>query len=124
MQDSLWIDNNLQGYLSAINIKVKAMMEAANTDLKDEDYVALAEFRFALREFQAFSKDQAAQVGLTPQQHQALLALRAAAHEEATVGFIAKRLLLKAHSATGLVDRLEKLGLVIRYSTASDRRHS
>ena len=97
-------------------------MEAAV--LEDEDYVALAEFRFALRQFQAFSGERAAQVGLTPQQHQALLALRAAPPEDATVGFVARRLLLKPHSATGLVDRLEKLGLVTRHSIAADRRRS
>lgn len=99
-------------------------MEAKNAVLTDEDYAALAEFRFALRQFQAFSDDKAAQMGLTPQQHQALLALRAASAEEATVGFVAKRLLLKPHSATGLVDRLEKLGLVTRHSTAADRRRA
>ncbi|WP_152639754.1 MarR family winged helix-turn-helix transcriptional regulator [Sphingobium bisphenolivorans] len=92
--------------------------------LTDEDYGALAEFRFALRQFQAFSSEKAAQQGLTPQQHQALLALRAAPREDATVGYVARRLLLKPHSATGLVDRLEKLGLVTRHSMAADRRRA
>ncbi|ANI79374.1 MarR family winged helix-turn-helix transcriptional regulator [Sphingobium sp. EP60837] len=99
-------------------------MKAADAELKDEDYAALAEFRFALRQFQAFSDDRATQMGLTPQQHQALLTLRAAPPEDATVGFVAKRLLLKPHSATGLVDRLEKLGMVTRYSTEADRRRA
>lgn len=90
--------------------------------LTDADYGALADFRFALRQFQAFSDDKASQMGLTPQQHQALLALRAAPVEQATVGFVARRLLLKPHSATGLVDRLEKLGLVTRSPTAVDGR--
>ena len=99
-------------------------MVAEGAVLNDDDYEALAEFRYALREFQAFSDERAAQAGLTPQQHQALLALRAAPAEEATVGFVAKRMLLKPHSATGLVDRLEKLGLVERHSTAADRRRA
>ncbi|GLK44998.1 MULTISPECIES: MarR family winged helix-turn-helix transcriptional regulator [Novosphingobium] len=92
--------------------------------LTDNDYAALAELRFALREFQAFSDDQAAQMGLTPQQHQALLALRAAPTADATVGFIARRLLLKPHSATGLVDRLEKQGLVTRHTGEVDKRRA
>src|SRR3546814_12946245 len=89
-------------------------MEADGAMLQDGDYAALAEFRFALRQFQAFSSERAAQMGLTPQQHQALLALRAAPAQDATVGYVARRLLLKPHSATGLVDRLETLGLVPR----------
>ncbi|HKT78039.1 MAG TPA: MarR family transcriptional regulator [Sphingobium sp.] len=99
-------------------------MKAKDAALTDADYRALAEFRFALRQFQAFSDEKATQMGLTAQQHQALLALRAAPVEEATVGFVAKRLLLKPHSATGLVDRLEKLGLVTRGSTSTDRRRA
>lgn len=92
--------------------------------LKDDDYAVLAAFRFALREFQAFSDDKATQMGLTPQQHQALLAVRAASAEEATVGHVARRLLLKPHSATGLINRLEKLDLVVRYVAEPDRRRA
>ena len=99
-------------------------MKAKDAALTDADYGALAEFRFALRQFQAFSDEKATQMGLTAQQHQALLALRAAPVEQATVGFVAKRLLLKPHSATGLIDRLEKLGLVTRGSTSTDRRRA
>ncbi len=65
----------------------------------------------AIRRFMAFSETQAGGVGLTPQQHQALLAIRAAPGGMATIGFVAERLVLKPHSATGLVDRLEALGL-------------
>lgn len=99
-------------------------MGAQSAVLNDEDYGALAEFRFALRQFQAFSDERATEMGLTPQQHQALLALRAAPEDEATVGCVARRLLLKPHSASGMIDRLEKLGLVTRHSTATDRRRA
>src|SRR3546814_7110274 len=54
---------------------------------------------------------------------QAMLAIRAA-HEPATVGFVAERLIMKPHSATGLIDRLEASGLVSRHSSAQDRRLS
>jgi DNA-binding MarR family transcriptional regulator len=101
------------------------MMEIGVTqekELTDADYRALAAFRHAIRRFQSFSEGQAAQAGLTPQQHQALLAIRAATPEQATVGYVAERLILKPHSATGLVDRLVALGLVVREAAAADRR--
>lgn len=72
----------------------------------------------------AFSESKAVEQGLTPQQHQALLAIRAVSPGTATIGYVAERLFLKPHSATGLVDRLEKLGLVIRRASADDRRQA
>lgn len=93
-------------------------------DLTDADYAALAEFRFSLRRFMAFSENRAADCGLTPQQHQALLAIRAAPSDEATVGYVAHRLILKPHSASGLVDRLVALNLVQRSTSSKDRRQA
>lgn len=92
--------------------------------LSDADYVALADFRHALRRFQAFSEQHAAACGLTPQQHQTLLAIRAAPGASASIGYLADRLILKPHSASGLVVRLEALGLVERRSSADDRRRA
>ena len=97
---------------------------SASTSLTDADYVVLADFRFALRKFIAFSESKAAEHGLTPQQHQALLAVRAAKADTATIGYIAERLILKPHSASGLVDRLETLGLVVRETSSQDGRVS
>ena len=93
-------------------------------NLTDIDYAALAEFRFALRRFQIFSEAKAAEAGLTPQQHQALLAIRAADPDDATVGYVAQRLIVKPHSASELIDRLEAQGLVRREPTRSDRRRA
>lgn len=93
-------------------------------ELTDADYAALADFRYALRQFLAFSERGAASCGLTPQQHQALLAIRGAAHANVTVGYVAERLALKPHSATGLVDRLETLGLVTRRPSPDDGRQA
>lgn len=92
--------------------------------LREADYQALAEFRHTLREFLAFSEGRAAEFGLSPQQHQALLIIRAAKAEAASVGYVAARLLLKPHSASGLVDRLENFGLVERQASPHDRRQS
>jgi DNA-binding MarR family transcriptional regulator len=93
-------------------------------ELTDVDYAALADFRYALRQFLAFSERGAASCGLTPQQHQALLAIRGAAHANVSVGYVAERLALKPHSATGLVDRLETLGLVTRRPSPDDGRQA
>jgi DNA-binding MarR family transcriptional regulator len=94
-------------------------------ELTDEDYAALADFRHALRQFQAFSEDRAVVQGLTPQQHQALLAIRAAqGRVPVTVGYVADRLILKPHSATGLIDRLVGLELVERQPAPHDRRQT
>jgi DNA-binding MarR family transcriptional regulator len=87
------------------------------------DYDALASFRRALRGFLQFSAEAARSVGLTPQQHQALLALKAGDRGAALhIGGLAARLHLKHHSAVGLADRLEKRGLVARRTSTRDRR--
>ena len=92
--------------------------------LDDGDYAALAEFRAVLRKFLAFSEQRANEVGLSAQQHQALLAIRGAEDARATVGYIADRLILKPHSASELVHRLEKLSLIERKAATNDRRKS
>ncbi|MFA6112539.1 MAG: MarR family transcriptional regulator [Sphingomonas sp.] len=101
-----------------------AGQKAKGHRLTETDYAALADFRHALRQFLAFSEGRAAECGLTPQQHQALLAIRGAAGQAVTVGFIAERLILKPHSATGLVDRLEALELVERRPAPDDKRRA
>lgn len=92
--------------------------------LTDVDYSALAEFRYLLRRFLAFSEAKASEMGLTPQQHQALLAVRSVGRGTATVGLVAERLLLRPHSATGLINRLVALGLLNRSTSEEDRRRS
>ncbi len=87
------------------------------------EYESMAAFRYALRRFLRFSEDGAKAVGLTPQQHQALLAIKGyPARDSVTVGELAERLQVRHHSAVGLVDRLEALGLVERTSGKGDRR--
>lgn len=101
----------------------KAETEPMTDELTDADYVALAEFRYALRRFQSFSEREALGHGLTPQQHQALLVIRAA-RETATIGHVAERLMLRPHSASGLIDRLVAQGLVRRQSSPADKRQA
>ena len=87
------------------------------------DYQALADFRYALRQFLEFSGSAAKTVGLTPQQHQVMLSIIGAPEGQAvTIGFVAERMLLKHHSAVELVDRLVELDLLLRAPDAVDRR--
>jgi len=87
------------------------------------EYELLAEFRHALRGFVAFSEAEAKSMGLSPRQHQALLAIRGFPGPEAiTIGQLAKRLFIKHNSAVGLVDRLVADGLVSRAEQADDHR--
>lgn len=94
------------------------------TALTDADYAALADFRHALRQFHAFSEARAIEQGLTPQQHQALLAIRGAGPDLPTIGDVARRLMLKPHSATGLVGRLADQGWIERIAATDDRRRA
>ena len=85
------------------------------------EYEALARFRAALRAFLAFSESAARAAGLTPRQHQALLAVRGA-REGLGVGGLAAQLGIRHHSAVGLADRLAGLGLLARQVPGPDRR--
>jgi len=89
--------------------------------VSDADYAALAAFRRSLREFVHFSETAARAAGLTPQQHQALLAIRGSANV-LTVGDLAASLQLRPHSALELVDRLAAAHLVERRPGETDRR--
>ncbi len=91
--------------------------------LSKSQYEALAAFRYALRQFLHFSEQAAQAAGLTPQQHQALLAIKGfPGNKPVTVGNLAERLQLRHHSVVGLVDRLASAKLVVRAPSASDRR--
>lgn len=96
----------------------------ADEELSDAEYRSLAEFRHALRRFLRFSEAAAAEQGLTPQQHQALLAIRGAGTEgRLAVGGLAEQLQIRPNSAVGLASRLAALGLVRREPDRGDQRH-
>ncbi len=89
----------------------------------DQAYRDILAVRDGLRRFLAWSARQAKAAGLTPAQHQLLLAVRGHPGPEApTIGDVAEHLQLRHHSAVGLVDRAEAAGLVARVADADDRR--
>lgn len=98
---------------------------SAPINLSASDFQALADFRHALRRFLHFSSTAAEDAGLTPQQYQALLTIKGfPGRDQITVGELAERLLIRHHSAVGLIDRLENLKLAERRSGTRDRRET
>jgi DNA-binding MarR family transcriptional regulator len=83
--------------------------------LSQEDFTHLLELRTGLRRFLRWSEHQAKAAGLTPAKHQLLLAVRGHPNPAGpTVGEIADYLVLRHHSAVGLIDRTVADGLVER----------
>jgi DNA-binding MarR family transcriptional regulator len=94
-------------------------------ELSDEDYRRLLQFRLDLRRFLHWSEEMAEKAGVTPAQHQLLLTIRGhkgAGGEGPTISDVAAYLLLRHHSAVGLVDRAVKAGLIERREDPVDRR--
>ena len=86
-------------------------------------FVALAELRHRIRQFLQGSEHAAEKAGLEPQQYQMLLALRALPQNHGvSIRQLADRLLLRHHSAVGLIDRLEARGYVRRDHNGHDLR--
>lgn len=91
--------------------------------LPDSDYARLLALRTGLRHFERWSAQQAEAAGLTPAQHQLLLAIRGHGDPAGpTIGEVADYLLLRHHSVVGLVDRAESAGLVHRTRSEDDHR--
>jgi DNA-binding MarR family transcriptional regulator len=91
--------------------------------LRDADYEDLLSLRTGLRRFLRWSEQQAEERGLTPAQHQLLLAIRGHPDRSGpTVGEVADYLLLRHHSAVGLVDRADAAKLVKRVRDPQDHR--
>jgi DNA-binding MarR family transcriptional regulator len=87
------------------------------------DYRTLARFRHALRVFLRFSEDAARAAGLTPAQHQLLLAIKGhAGAEPPALSDVSELLQLKLHSCSELVDRAAERGLVVRLPDEHDQR--
>ena len=102
------------------------MRGAAVTDerpLTAADYENLLAFRTSLRKFLGWSETRAREAGLTPAQHQLLLAVKGhPGGRPPTVGDLAGYLLVRHHSAVELIDRAEAAALVQRCPDQGDGR--
>ncbi len=93
------------------------------TELSDRQYRSLARFRHDLRVFLHFSEVSARGVGLTPAQHQLLLAVRGWSGEgQPSIGELAEFLQTRPHSTLELTRRAEEAGLVRLEVDPADRR--
>jgi DNA-binding MarR family transcriptional regulator len=96
---------------------------ASGRELPDDVYRRLLTLRTGLRRFEHWSAAQAKSAGLTPTQHQLLLAVRGHVDPRGPrVGDVADHLLLRHHSVVGLVDRAEAAGLLRRVRDDEDHR--
>lgn len=94
-----------------------------STPLSRAEFSALAAYRHALRRFLHFSTEAARDSGLTQQQYQALLAIRAAPEPGTlTIGELAATMQLRHHSTVGMVDRLVRRKWLKRVKDKEDAR--
>jgi DNA-binding MarR family transcriptional regulator len=96
---------------------------AKRIKLSKADYERLADFRWSLRQYMRFSEAAARAAGISPQHHQALLAVKGfPGREQVLLGELAERLQILPHSAVSLADRLVAKGYVRRVRGRKDRR--
>ena len=93
-------------------------------DVPIDDFIAVAEFRAALRRFLRTSERIAHRSGLTPQRYLLLLMIKGSPDgtERSTVTALADRLQLAQSTVTELVSRAEETGLVTREASRDDAR--
>jgi DNA-binding MarR family transcriptional regulator len=91
------------------------LSDGTASDLSDAEFEQLLALRTGLRRFVHWSEEQARSAGITPAQHQLLLAVRGHPGEAGpTIGELAGYLLLRPHSTSELIDRAVSAGLVTR----------
>lgn len=91
----------------------------------EQDYRDQADFRCGLREFLRFAEEQARREGITPQQHVLLAVVRGhRAYPAVAIGDVAQSLQVRQSSASLLVDRCVKRGLLHRREDPDDRRRA
>ena len=85
----------------------------------------LAEFRYRLRSFLSFSESAAERHGIQAQQYQLMQVIASLPDgQQASISYLADRMVLRHNSTVELVDRAEKAGLVARQSDPKDLRRS
>ena len=101
--------------------------------MEDEDSKAeniprlgeLADFRYQLRTFLSFSETVSETCGIAAQQYQLMQVIGAVPpDQQASISYIAERMILRHNSTVELVDRAERAGLVQRKHDEHDLRRS
>ena len=93
------------------------------SQLSDEDFSLLLRTRCELRRFTRFVEDAARAAGITPAQHQLLLAVRGTQDPDGPrIRDLANLLFIAHHSTVELVDRTVAAGLVERHTDKRDQR--
>ena len=93
------------------------------TKVTPADYQALAEFRYQIRAFLAFSEQAVQAAGIEKQQYQFMLAMKGMPDgTRPRIRELSDRMLIQHHSAVELANRLEAGGLIRRERSADDKR--
>jgi DNA-binding MarR family transcriptional regulator len=101
-------------------------MEDMNAVVTDRAKLqSLAEFRFQMRKFLSFSEIASERCGIHAQQYQLMQVIAAMPDgQQASITYLAERMILRHNSTVELVDRAERAGLVKRESDPTDMRRS
>jgi DNA-binding MarR family transcriptional regulator len=85
----------------------------------------LAEFRYQMRKFLSFSEMASERCGIGAQQYQLMQVIAAMPPgQQASITYLAERMILRHNSTVELVDRAERSGLVRREHDEKDLRRS
>ncbi|MFN2608402.1 MAG: MarR family winged helix-turn-helix transcriptional regulator [Acidimicrobiales bacterium] len=91
--------------------------------LTDDQFAQLLQFRIVLRRFLRWSESEAVRAGVTSSQHQLLVAARGhRGPKPPSVTDLAGYLLVRHHTAVGLIDGAQAQGLVQRHPDPDDLR--
>jgi DNA-binding MarR family transcriptional regulator len=102
------------------------MMATVNSlSADDQRLKSLAEFRYEMRRFMSFSEAASERYGIATQQYQLMQVIAAMSEgQDASISYLAERMVLKHNSMVELVDRAERSGLVKREHDERDLRRS
>ncbi|QMV20183.1 winged helix DNA-binding protein [Granulicella sp. 5B5] len=101
------------------------MTTVSSLSANDQRLKSLAEFRYEMRRFMSFSEAAAERYGIATQQYQLMQVIAAMPEgQDASISYLAERMVLKHNSMVELVDRAERSGLVKREHDERDLRRS
>jgi DNA-binding MarR family transcriptional regulator len=113
------------GSASAEKEARSTMDHTTHSNVSQSRLRTLAEFRFQMRKFLSFSEIASERAGIAAQQYQLMQVIAAMPEgQQASIGYLAERMILRHNSMVELVDRAERAGLVSREHDEKDLRRS